>query len=74
MKRLIILTGILFSISGGAEIWEPPPYQPDENHLPPEEQQKQEEEKSPEEEKKVKQDKENSTKDELPGRPLFPIK
>lgn len=74
MKRLILLTGMLFSIAGGAEIWEPPPYQPDENHLPPEELQEQEEEQQSPEDKKVKQDKEVSTKNELPGRPLFPVK
>jgi hypothetical protein len=31
---LSIMTGLFFSQAGLAEIWEKPPYRPDENHLP----------------------------------------
>ena len=78
MKKIIILTGILLSTLSRAEIWEPPPYQPDENHLPPEERQEEPKaaEDSHDEEKedneKVREDK--KSREEYPGRPLFPIK
>lgn len=77
MNKLIILTGILFTLSGRAEIWEPPPYQPDENHLPPEVRQQREEEKPShqsklEEKEDKKEQKVDKDKNKSQVRPLSP--
>ncbi len=79
MKKLIILTGMIYSLVGQTEIWEPPPYQPDENHLPPEERIKQEQEEKPspvKADQQVKEEKkmDKASKGKAPERILFPVK
>lgn len=41
MKNIMIITSLLFSMTGFADVWKKPVYTPDENHLPEEQEEQQ---------------------------------